>query len=125
MKKLHLGSSLVLFSAIAAGAATLTPENAEVVVVKGSPDVVKVAGRELAGFLSRSFGGEVPVSESPTEGRVSVVLGDNALSRAAGFALERLHDRRNRTVVELELGEYAGGSAFALCPSVPSWMKAL
>ena len=68
MKKLHLGSSLVLFSAIAAGAATLTPENAEVVVVKGSPDVVKVAGRELAGFLSRSFGGEVPVSVA--EGRL-------------------------------------------------------
>ena len=36
-----------------------------------------------------------------------------------GFALERLHDRRNRTVVELELGEYAGGSAFTLCRSVP------
>ena len=36
-----------------------------------------------------------------------------------GFALERLHDRRNRTVVELELGEYAGGSAFQLCRSVP------
>lgn len=36
-----------------------------------------------------------------------------------GFALERLHDRRNRVVCELELGEYIGGSTFTcavLCP---------
>ena len=57
MKKLHLGSSLVLFSAIAAGAATLTPENAEVVVVKGSPDVVKVAGRLPVAVVRRRGAG--------------------------------------------------------------------
>jgi DNA-binding LacI/PurR family transcriptional regulator len=36
-----------------------------------------------------------------------------------GFALERLHDRRNRVVCELELGEYVGSPASScavLCP---------
>ena len=69
-------------AAMSCSAATLTPENAEIVVEKGAPDVVKVAGRELSTFLSRSFGREVPVSETPTSGRVSVVLGERALSRA-------------------------------------------
>ena len=67
---------------------TLTPGNTEVVVQKGAPDVVKVAGRELASFLSRSFGCDVPLSESPTEGRVSIILGENDLSRAAGIDLD-------------------------------------
>lgn len=73
---------------MACGAATLTPENAEVVVLKDAPDVVNVAGRELVSFLSRSFGRDVPLSETPTEGRVSIVLGENALSRAAGVDLD-------------------------------------
>ena len=83
---LKWGMALAL-TAMQCGAATLKPGNTEVVVVKGSPDVVKVAGRELAGFLSRTFGVEVPVSQAPTEGRVSVVLGENELSRAAGVDL--------------------------------------
>ena len=73
---------------MACGAATITAENAEVVVLKDAPDVVNVAGRELVSFLSRSFGRDVPLSAAPTEGRVSIVLGENELSRAAGVDLD-------------------------------------
>ena len=91
MRLAKIGKVFAMAFAVAAtscGAATLTPENAEVVVEKGAPDVVNVAGRELSTFLSRSFGRKVPVSETPTAGRVSVVLGERALSKAAGIDLE-------------------------------------
>jgi len=93
MKQKKLSGTKAIFAAaaiatMACGAATITAENAEVVVLKDAPDVVNVAGRELVSFLSRSFGRDVPISETPTEGRVSIVLGENALSRAAGVDLD-------------------------------------
>ena len=63
----------------------LEPGKIEVVVAANAPRPVSFASEELTNFLSRAFGSAVPVVSSPSEGKVSIVLGDNEWSRAAGI----------------------------------------
>ena len=98
MKKL-MALGCVLASAFAAfaanpnqseGGVTLTPGNVDVVIPRRAPGVVVFAADEATNFLSRVFGVAVPIRNKPDPNRVSIVLGTNAWSAAAGVDLDGL-----------------------------------
>ena len=66
----------------------LAPGKVEVVVAAKACPTVKFAAEELARFLGRSLGGEVPVVASPTAGCTPIFLGDSEWSRKAGISLD-------------------------------------
>ena len=73
-------SSLLLSSVL------LTAKNAEVVVAPGASPVTVFAAEEMTNFLSRVLNGNVPLTRAPSgEGRVSVIVGDNAWAAEAGI----------------------------------------
>ena len=84
---------MILAVAVAASCAwagpVLEPGKMEVVVAAKAPRPVTFAAEELTNFLSRAFASAVPVVSSPSEGKVSIVLGDNEWSRAAGIDVAR------------------------------------
>ena len=90
-------------------AVTLRPNAVEVVTDPQAPSVTRFAAEELAAFVGKSLGCTVPVETSFKPGRVSLVVGTNAWSAAAGVAPERLP--RDGFVVRAE-GErvYLAGS---------------
>ena len=63
----------------------LTADGAEVVIAPDAPKTVRFAADEMTNLLAQTFGRTVPIMNAPTEGRTSVVLGDNAWSHAAGI----------------------------------------
>lgn len=67
------------------GNVEMKPGGAEIVVAADAPKTVRFAAKTLNRYLGESLGGPLPVVTAPTEGKTSVVLGDNALSRAAGI----------------------------------------
>ena len=69
---------------------TVSPATAEIVVAKNAPKTVLFALKELNGLLSRTFGKPLNVVNTPTDGKVSIVLGDNEFSRAAGLDTGKL-----------------------------------
>ena len=75
-------------TAVHALAATCVIEPSRVEVVtdaKACPSVV-FAAEEMTNFLSRVLGAHVPLVHRPSAGKVvSIVLGDNEWSRAAGI----------------------------------------
>ena len=64
---------------------TFTSGNAEVVIGKDAPPVVKFAAEEATNFLSRVLGSPVPVVHEQTPGRTALVLGGGPLAEAAGL----------------------------------------
>jgi len=60
-------------------------ENVEIVCAPEAPRVVRDTATFLKAHLDGMFGVSVPVRAVPTDGRRSIVLGDNAWSRAAGI----------------------------------------
>ena len=68
----------------------LKPGETEVVVAGGAPSVVRFAAEEATNFLSQALGEAVPLVNAPTAGRVSVILGENEWSRAAGLHVDDL-----------------------------------
>ena len=62
----------------------LVPEKTEIVVAPGASPVTRFAAEELRNFLSKTMGADVPLAESPSEGKASLVLGVNEWSKAAG-----------------------------------------
>ena len=80
-------SFLIAAVAVAFGWASpvLEPGRMEVVVAKKAPRPVTFAADELTNFLAQAFGTAVPVVRSPSEGKVSIILGENEWSRAAGI----------------------------------------
>lgn len=71
-----------------AAAVELTASGTEVVTEPKACPTVRFAASELAHFLGRTFGAEIPVVTAPTAGRMSIFLGDSAWSREAGISLE-------------------------------------
>ena len=69
---------------------TLRSGGVDVVVDPSAPRTVRFAACEMTNFLSRAFGRPVPIVAAPTAGRVPIVLGDCARTRAAGLNPERL-----------------------------------
>ena len=73
------------------GPVVLRPGAVEVVRDWRACSTVRFAADEMTNFLSRALGGPVPLVYAPTGGRtVSVVVGTNAWSRAAGVRPELL-----------------------------------
>ena len=72
-------------TAIAANAVTLTAEDAEVVVAADAPKTVQFAACAATNFLARVFAAPVPVVNAPSDGKVSLILGSNDWSVAAGI----------------------------------------
>ena len=65
-------------------------ENAvEIVVVRQTP-ILKLAAEELQNHIKTATGITAPVVSAPTEGKVSLILGDNEFSRAAGLDVNTL-----------------------------------
>jgi len=91
---------VVVLGARADDAVVLRPENVEVVCARRACSSVRFAADEMTNFLSRTFERTVPLVSSPTDGRVSVIVGTNAWSQAAGVRPERL--RRDGYVVRAE-----------------------
>jgi len=63
----------------------LTAEGTELLVAKDAPKSVTFAAREMQEFLGRVLGAVIPVVNAPTDGKVSIVLGSNDWSVAAGI----------------------------------------
>ena len=86
-------TAVALFAATASADVALSRDNAEIVALDSEESgVVQFAAKELSSLLGQAFGAQVPVVNAPTEGKVSIVLGSNDWSRAAGIdtaALER------------------------------------
>ena len=84
------------------GSITVSAGTCAVVVGAAAPSPVQFAAEELAGFLTRRFGGKkVPVRPAPVAGEFAFVLGTNAWSRSAGLFPERLP--RDAFAVKLDL----------------------
>ena len=69
---------------------TLRSGGVDVVVDPSAPSTVRFAACEMTNFLSRAFGVPAPIVSVPAAGRVPVVLGDCARTRAAGLRPDRL-----------------------------------
>ena len=66
--------------------ATLTTDNAEVVFDRRARETVRFAVFEMTNILSQVLGGPVPAVNKPSgNGKISIVLGDNEWTRAAGI----------------------------------------
>jgi hypothetical protein len=68
----------------------LVPGQTDVVVPPEASAASHFAGSELTNFLSRAWGVAVPLVKAPAQGRAAIILGTNALSRAAGLTDEDL-----------------------------------
>ena len=96
MKKVLFLLSLLLLCAVASGVSfdrgrrqirtaggIETVSKLEIVVPK-SNKVLSFAAAELQQCLKQAAGITAPVVKAPTGGKIALILGDNALSRAAG-----------------------------------------
>lgn len=68
----------------------ITAEKIEIVVVKNASGVVRFAAKELQTFLTRRLGGKIAVTENPTPGKRSLILGISQLTRKAGIDTGKL-----------------------------------
>ena len=85
-----VASALAVYPFASASSATLTKDNAEVVVAANAAPVVKFAAEEMTNFLARVLGAPIPLVNSPTASRASIFLGDSEWSRAAGVDVSSL-----------------------------------
>lgn len=60
------------------------------IVVPVTNRVLAFAAAELQHFLKQGAGINAPVVKAPTGGKIALILGDNALSRAAGMDVKKL-----------------------------------
>ena len=72
------------------GVVVVSPQTAEIVVATNAAKSVLFAAKELNSMLCRSLGSQLPVASSPTDGKVSLILGENDWSRQAGLDPSRL-----------------------------------
>ena len=68
----------------------LTADNSEVVIPRKAWATVQFAAQEMTNLLSEVFGKSVPLVHNPTQGRVSIILGTNEWSAAAGIDVSSL-----------------------------------
>ena len=66
----------------------LNRKNVEIVVPEKSPKTVVFAAEELKKSLGESLGGKIPVVNKPDNNKISIILGDNTLSRKAGISIK-------------------------------------
>ena len=91
MKKAMLSSLLLLALMPGSVAAregarlSMTADEIEIVVAEKAPKTVRFAAEEMRRLLKRSFGKEIPLAAVPSDGKASLILGDNAWTREAGI----------------------------------------
>ena len=73
-------------------AARIMPGNVEIVTAGDCARPVRFAAEELSYFLEKVLGAEAAQVKSPTDGKVSIILGDNRWSRSAGIDADKLPD---------------------------------
>ncbi len=100
MKVLCFSCALLLSTA--ASAVTLTAENVEVVAPYRVYGTTQIAVDEMTNALSQVFGRAVKRTFRPTPGKVSIILGTNAWSEAAGIDVRALP--RDGSVIRVEGG---------------------
>ena len=84
-KTLVLALAGLFFQADLRGdALTLTADNLEVVIDSSAQPTLRLAADEMTNYLSRVFLKPIPLVHRPTAGVVSLVLGSNEWSNAAG-----------------------------------------
>ena len=88
MKVLCFSCALLLSTA--ASAVTLTAENVEVVAPYRVYGTTQIAADEMTNALSQVFGRAVKRTFRPTPGKVSIILGTNEWSAAAGIDVRTL-----------------------------------
>ena len=84
MRTFALLGALVAALTGAAQVVEVLPDRTDVVIATDAPPAVRLAAEEMTNFLSRVLACEVPVVHAPQAGRLSLVLGVNAWSKAAG-----------------------------------------
>lgn len=62
----------------------------EIVIAPGAHAAEKLAASEMSELMGQALGGQIPIVNAPTPGRVSVFLGSNEWTRAAGIRTEVL-----------------------------------
>ena len=80
----------VAASAARAGAVSLTADSVEVVAARKPYGTTRIAIEEMTNAISRAFGRQVPWVARPTAGKVSIVVGTNEWSAAAGIDVRTL-----------------------------------
>ena len=98
---------------VLAASLALTPSNTRVVIAQEAPKTVRYAAAEMATFLSQSFGVTVPVATEPAPRGTSVILGDNAWSRAAGIDVAALP--RDGYVIRADAASSDGSARVYVC----------
>lgn len=73
-------------------AARIMPGNVEIVAAGDCARPVRFAAGELSHFLEKVLGAAAAQVKSPTDGKVSIILGDNRWSRSAGIDADKLPD---------------------------------
>lgn len=66
----------------------ISPGMVEVVLVPDAPGTTVFAASEATNFLAQALGREVPIVTQPTAGKVSLILGSNVWSAAAGVEVD-------------------------------------
>ena len=83
-------TAVVSPEAVGPGEVVAEAGRTEVVVDTGAGSVTRYAAGELALHLGKSLGAEIPIRTVPTDGMVSLIVGTNEWSRAAGVFPETL-----------------------------------
>lgn len=83
-------AAIVLVSACGARPVRLLPGKVRIYVAADACEVTRFAAERLSENLSGSLGAEVPIASEIAADGVTLVVGDNALSRAAGIEVDRL-----------------------------------
>lgn len=104
MKFLVAAAAAVMVAGSSAGTVSLLPGKVEVVISSEAGASVKFAAAEATNFLSRVLGAKVPLVSEPSSGAhgVSIVLGSNVWTRAAGIDTAAL--KRDAFVTKVEAG---------------------
>lgn len=79
--------------------AILRPGEVQVVIGGQSPGTVCFAAAEATNFLARVLDADVPVVSAPEDSKVSIVLGTNAWSAAAGICVDTFEQDEYRICV--------------------------
>ncbi len=78
-RKIEIGKTPVL---------TLNENAVEIVLPAGSTKVAGFAAAELQTLLGQALGGSIPIVKTVSNGKVSIILGENALAKKAGISLK-------------------------------------
>ena len=68
----------------------LKTSGVEIVVAKDALNITRFAAAELQSFLQKILDARIPVTDSPTSGKITFFVGSNFWSKAAGIDVKKL-----------------------------------